>query len=107
MADFFTPIGIEKTKTEQKFNNVELISVLNITHNKGFYLTNLEDTIALFGFVNNNVFLFNRFKDLTQINLQARFYDKNGDNDIYIVRLDSFKAMIEISDTSMKELARI
>lgn len=107
VADFFTPIGIEKTKTEQKFNNVELISVLNITNNKGFYLTNLEDTIALFGFVNNNVFLFNRFKDLTQINLQARFYDKNGDNDIYIVRLDSFKAMIEISDTSMKELARI
>ena len=107
VADFFTPIGIEEKRQEQTNNNVELISVLNITNNKGFYLTNLDDTIALFGFVNNNVFLFNRFKDLTQINLQARFYDKSGENDIYIVRLDSFKAMIEISDSGMKELARI
>ena len=105
VADFFTPIGIEEEKVAT--DNVELISVLNITPNKGFYLTNLDDTIALFGFVNNNVFLFDRFKDLTQINLQARYYDKNGNNDIYIVRIDSFKAMIEISDTSMKELARI
>ena len=86
---------------------VELLSVLNITPNKGFYLTNLDDTIALFGFVNNNVFLFDRFKDLSQINLQARFYDRSGNNEIYIVRLDSFKAMIEISDSGMKELARI
>lgn len=105
VADFFTPIGIEKEKTAA--DNVELISVLNITPTKGFYLTNLDDTIALFGFVNNNVFLFDRFKDLTQINLQARYYDRNGNNDIYIVRIDSFKAMIEISDTSMRELARI
>ena len=28
-------------------------------------------------------------------------------NDVYIVRLDEYKAMIEISDTSMRELAKI
>ena len=102
VAEFFTPI---EPKVEK--DPVELLSVLNITPNKGFYLTNLDDTIALFGFVNNNVFLFDRFKDLSQINLQARFYDRSGNNEIYIVRLDSFKAMIEISDSGMKELARI
>ena len=32
---------------------------------------------------------------------------RNGNNDIYIVRLDDYKAMIEISDTSMRELAKI
>lgn len=91
----------------QKQTNAELLSVLNITPNKGFYLTTVEDTLALFGFINDNVFLFQKFKDLSQINLQARFYDRNGKNDIYIVRLDNYKAMIEISDTSMRELAKI
>lgn len=93
-------------KTEPQ-TNAELISVLNITPNKGFYLTTVEDTLALFGFINENVFLFQKFKDLSQINLQARFYDRSGNKDIYIVRLDNYKAMIEISDTTMKELAKI
>lgn len=92
---------------EKQETNAELLSILNITPNKGFYLTTVEDTLALFGFVNDEVFLFNKFKDLSQINLQARYYDKNGGNDIYIVRLDNYKAMIEISDTSMRELAKI
>ena len=96
-------IKIEAEKNE----TAELISVLNITPNKGFYLTTVDDTLALFGFINENVFLFNKFKDLSQINLQARYYDKNGKNDIYIVRLDNYKAMIEISDNSMRELAKI
>ncbi len=97
----------QKTIEPQKQENAELLSVLNITPNKGFYLTTVDDTLALFGFINDNVFLFNKFKDLAQINLQARYYDKNGNNDIYIVRIDNYKAMIEISDTSMRELAKI
>lgn len=93
--------------TVENNNSAELLSVLNITQNKGFYLTTVEDTLALFGFINDNVFLLKKFKDLSQINLQARFYDKSGNNDLYIVRLDSYKAMIEISDTTMKELAKL
>lgn len=96
----------KKKQTEQQ-PQAELLSVLNITPSKGFYLTTVQDTLALFGFINDNVFLLKKFKDLSQINLQARYYDRNGDSDIYIVRLDSYKAMIEISETSMKELAKI
>ena len=92
---------------EDKGTEPELISALNITPNKGFYLTTAEDDMfALFGFVGDNVFLLKKFVDLSQINLQARFYDKskNG-NEIYIVRLDSYKAMIEISNEGMRETA--
>lgn len=94
-----------KKAPEKKEKKAELLSILNITPNKGFYLTTVDDTIALFGFIGESVFLFHRFKDLSQINLQARFYDKNGDNDVYIVRIDTYKAMVEISNDSMKELA--
>ncbi len=97
----------EETPVQKENTNAELISILNITPTKGFYLTTVDDTLALFGFINDNVFLLNKFQDLTQINLQARYYDKSGNNDIYIVRLDSYKAMVEISDTDMKELAKL
>ena len=92
---------------ESKKNEPELISALNITPNKGFYLTTAEDDMfALFGFVGDNVFLLKKFIDLTQINLQARYYDRaqNG-NEIYIVRMDSYKAMIEVSNNGMRETA--
>ena len=97
--------SIEHEKKKDKKPEAELISVLNITPRIGFYLTNVGETLALFGFVGENVFLFKKFSDLSQINLQARFYDKHGENDLYIVKLDTYKAMIEISKTGMKELA--
>ena len=97
----------KKSSKKPKKNEPELISALNITPNKGFYLTTAEDDMfALFGFVGDNVFLLKKFVDLSQINLQARYYDrtKNG-NEVYIVRLDSYKAMIEISNDGMRETA--
>lgn len=100
--------GIEEVKSTNKPENedkkAELLSVLNISPSKGFYLTTVDDTFALFGFVKDEVFLLTKFDDLTQINLQARFYDKNEENEVYIVRLDSYKAMVEISDTGIREL---
>ena len=98
---------IKKTevKNEEKVSTPELMSELHITPTKGFYLTTMDDSFALFGYVGEKIFLLQKFNDLTQINLQARFYDRNTNSDLYIVRLDSYKAMVEISDTGMKELA--
>lgn len=102
---------VEDIKTEKtinlskKTNDPELLSELRITPTKGFYLTTVNDTFGLFGFVGANIIPLKQFSDLSQINLQARFYDRQKDSDLYIVRLDSYKAMIEINDTGMKELA--
>ncbi len=103
------PVVEEINKTEvineEKTSTPELMSELHITPTKGFYLTTMDDSFALFGYVGEKIFLLQKFNDLTQINLQARFYDRNTNSDLYIVRLDSYKAMVEISDTGMKELA--
>lgn len=93
------------TEQIEPIHKPELISVLNITPTTGFYLTNVGETLALFGFVGENIYLFKKFSDLSQINLQAKYYDKHGTNDLYIVKLDTYKAMIEISANGMKELA--
>ncbi len=108
-SELALPIVETLQKTEEKIEEStptpELLSELHITPTKGFYLTTIDDAFALFGYVGEKVFLLQKFNDLTQINLQARFYDRNSNKDMYIVRLDSYKAMIEISDTGMKELA--
>lgn len=82
----------------------EIISSIDINRNKGFYLAIVDEMICLYGHINNNVFLLKQFRDLTQINLQARFYDNNKDSEIYIVRIDSYKAMVEVSKDSIREL---
>lgn len=95
----------KEEKAEEKNTTPELLSELHITPTKGFYLTTVDDSFALFGYVGEKVFLLQKFNDLTQINLQARFYDRSANKDMYIVRLDSYKALVEISDEGMKELA--
>ena len=65
--------NIEKKEQKTSNNNLNVISVLNITPNKGFYLTTMNDTIALFGFVNKNIFLFNKFKDLSRCSDTERY----------------------------------
>ncbi len=97
-------IDTKTNQTEEKAEP-ELLSVLNLGPNKGFYLTTVEDAFGLFGFVNDKIFLLKKFNDLSQINLQARYYDRNFDKDVYIVRMDSYKAMVEVSETGMQELA--
>lgn len=105
-AEDILSIEPEIKKENNKTNN-NILSILNITPDKGFYLSSVNNSFILFGFINSKIFMLERFNDLSQINLQARYYDKSGKNEIYIVRLDSYKAMIEISDSSMKELAKI
>lgn len=86
----------------------ELISELKIGTDKGFYLTTVGDSsFALFGYIGEKIFFLQKFTDLTQVNLQARFYDKKEGNDLYIIKLDSYKAMLAVSDTEIKELAVI
>jgi len=85
---------------------IELISELKIGLNKGFYLTTADnDTYALFGYAGGSVFLLQKFDSLQQENIQAKFYNKKDNCDLYIVKLDSYRAMVSISDTEIKELA--
>ena len=82
----------------------EIISSIDIDKSKGVYLANVDNELCLYGHINHKPFLIKKFKDLTQINLQARYYDDTSDGKVYIVRIDAYKAMIEFSQTSIREL---
>lgn len=85
---------------------IELISELKIGSDRGFYLTTADNgAYALFGYAGGNVFLLQKFDNLSQENIQAKFYNKKDSGDLYIVKLDSYRAMVSVSDTEIKELA--
>lgn len=108
-SEFELPFVQESERTEiivpEEKQEVAYLSTLNLTPTKGFYLQEINEEFCLFGFTGSQTILLKKFKDLKQINLQARFYDQDSRNDIYIVKLDTYKAMIEISEAGMKELA--
>ena len=86
----------------------ELLSELKIGNNKGFYLTTVGDnSFALFGYVNDKVFFLQKFMELKQSNIQTRFYEKRDNDDLYLLRLGPYKAMIAVNDSEIKELAVI
>lgn len=85
-------------------NGAEIISSIEIDKNKGIYLANSDNELCLYGHINRKSFLLKKFKDLSQINLQARFYDNSSEGEVYIVRIDTYKAMVEFSKTSIREL---
>lgn len=98
---------IYKSANETPVRRNEILSIIKLSPNRGVYLSKVENYIILYGFIGNKNYPLRRFRDLSQINLQARYYDKNSNNDVFIVRIDDYKAMIEFSRDSIKELAVI
>ncbi len=95
----------EQQNTTKNDNICTILSILNITPHKGFYLSSENNNLILYGFINEDKFLLKTFSDLSNINLQARLYDKEDGKEVYILRLDTYKAMIEVSEAGIRELA--
>lgn len=95
----------KKEQTETVKINTDILSNIKLSDTTGFYIKAENNEAVLYGYSSDNTFELKRFKDLSVLNLQARFYDKNGENDIYIVRIDSYKAMVEFTSSSIRELA--
>lgn len=103
------PYADEVIKAKETKNTVEkkredILSKINISNDKGLYLAAEENKMTLYGYVKDQTIRLTQFDDLSQINLQARFYYHGEEGDIYIVRLDSYKSMIAFSNDSIKEL---
>lgn len=88
-------------KEEPKPSQPDLVSNIPIDRNKGFYLVNVEGKTALIGYINDEIFIINRFNDIKDTNLQTRLNEKQKDKSTYIVRLGDYKALIEVSNDNM------
>ena len=96
----------EEEIREEAFNPdyPELISQVRISKNKGLYLVNYDDQYSLLGYINDKIFVIKKFETITNKKLQVRVNAKTEKSTTYIVRLDSYKALLDVSASNMKTL---
>ena len=74
-----------------------------IDENRGFYLVDMEDKLALMGRVNDKFTVLKKFDDKEKKTLQVR---RDKDN-LYMVRTDGFKALVDVEGSRMGVFAEL
>lgn len=82
----------------------KLISTAPIDKNKGFYLVDYDGQTALIGYIKDEIFVINKFDKIYNPNLQTRLNERKKNKSIYLVRIDHYKALIEVSEKAMNVL---
>lgn len=100
------------TQQEQKYtpiilNDPVLISEKPISKSKGFYVVDCGTEKALIGYIKDEIFVLNKFKEEPNKNIQVRLTEKLGHKYIYLVRNGSFKALVQVEKEKMKVLLEI
>lgn len=91
-------LPIQKPKKKMKIKQSRAID-----DNRGFYLVDMEDKLALMGRINDKFTVLKKFDDKDKETLQVR---RDKDN-LYMVRTDGFKALVDVEDTKMGVLAEL
>lgn len=97
---------IEKLRNETKdsyINGLIVKSGFNIDNNKGFYIVNHEGKSALIGRVNEEVFVLKKFDKNIDKPIQVRHDNAN----VYMVKADNFKSLVEVNDNKMGVLIEL
>lgn len=97
---------ITKLRNENKnsyINGLIVKSGYNIDDNKGFYIVNLDGKSALIGKVNDEVFVLKKFANNVTNPIQVRHDNAN----VYMVKADGFKSLVEVNDDKMGVLIEL
>lgn len=84
-----------------------LINQAKISKTKGFYLIRYENEVALVGYIKDKIFFIHSFSDIDQSFVQTRLTEKNRSGDIYLVRSNDYKALVQVSKSEMKTLINL
>ena len=84
-------------------NNLIIKSGFNIDANKGFYMVNLDGKSALIGRVNDEITVLKKYDKIVDKPLQVRHDNAN----VYMVKADGFKSLIEVNDDKMGVLIEL
>ena len=74
-----------------------------IDDNKGFYLVDMNDKLALMGRINDKFTVLKKFDDVNKNTLQVR---RDKDN-LYMVRTNGFKALVDVNEDKMGVFAEL
>lgn len=94
----------EKKYTPIILSDPVLLSEKQISKTKGFYLVDCGTEKALIGYIKDEIFVLNKFKEEANKNIQVRLTEKIGHKYIYLVRNGTFKALVQVEKEKMKVL---
>ena len=88
---------------EEEYIEPEVLSSAEIAPNRGFMVVDTQGTKALFGYIYDNVFLLYQFKEfISDSNIKFRISEKQDDRTFFIVKVDKFKLLVKVTNSSMK-----
>lgn len=79
----------------------------SIDQAKGFYLVDFEDTSALVGHINDEIFVLKRFEEKINAPLQARLDEVEGNSSKYMTKVGSFRGLVEVTQNKMNLLIEL
>lgn len=98
------PITQLKSETQENYLNGLIVkSGFNIDKDRGFYLVNLDGEMSLIGRIKEEVFVLKKFDRPIEKPLQVR---KDNPN-VYMVKTDGFKSLVEVSENNMGVLIEL
>ena len=93
--------------TMQKMKNPLLITNAKLANNKGLCLVEFKKKYSLIGYINDEIFMLNKFDSLKSSEIRSRLSETVDNKDRYIVRLGEYKALVEVSDKKMELLLEL
>lgn len=98
------PITQLKSESQESYLNGLIVkSGFNIDKDKGFYLVNLDGEMALIGRIKEEIFVLKKFDRPIEKPLQVRQDNPN----VYMVKTDGFRSLVEVSDSKMGVLIEL
>ena len=98
------PISQLKADTKEKYLNGLIVkSGFNIDKDRGFYIVNLDGETALVGRIKEEIFVLKKFDTNIEKPLQVRQDNPN----VYMVKADGFRSLVEVSKDKMGVLIEL
>lgn len=101
------PVETYVKATMKKMQNPMLITTSKLASDKGFCLVEYKKEYSLIGYIGDEIFILNKFKKLSSIDLRTRLSERINTKDRYIVKLGDYKSLVEVTDNSMKMLMEL
>lgn len=98
---------IEQNYEKNQENKEFIQSEFEIDNGKGFYLVDFEDTTALVGHIDEEIFVLKRFDGKIKGSLQARLNETKGNTSNYMTKVGEFKGIVEVTPEKMNLLIEL
>lgn len=95
--------AVKSLEEEEPYIEPEVLSSVEIAPNRGFMVIERQGVKAVFGYINEDVFLLYQFREyLSDSSIKFRISEKQEDKTFFIVKVDKFKLLIRVTNVSMR-----